>query len=269
MPPFLGRVDADAAIAFARATNDPSELYDHGVVPPLFTAALIHGAFAVTSREMTEAVPTRGGTNSLHAEHDVHLLRPMVAGMAIQWEAAPFSVRQTPAGVMLVQRIVVSDAEGVPLVEHFWSSLTLGATVEAEQGDDRPTHTFPPDARQRPLGTGRVHVDPDQGFRYGGVSGDRIGHSLDDEVARGEGFPSKILQGLCTFALASVAVVDVAADRDPRRLRRFAGRFSAPAFPNRDLDVDVYDAGDGAVAFEARQDDVVVIKHGRAELAVD
>jgi len=266
---FRGRVDEDAVIAFARATNDPGDLYADGVVPPLFTTAVVHGAFGAAIRPMTASVAMQGGAGSVHAEHDIRLLRPMVPGMPIRWEAAPYSVRQTAAGVMLVIRIVVSDEAGLPLVEHYWSSLTIGATVDTESGADKPDHAFPASARSRPIGTGRISVDRDQSFRYGGVSGDRNGHAIDDEIARSEGFPGKILQGLCTFALASVAVVDVAAEGDARRLRRFAGRFSAPARPGRDLAVELYDAGEGAVAFEAWQDGVAVIKHGRAELALD
>jgi acyl dehydratase len=97
---------------------------------------------------------------------------------------------------------------------------------------------------------------------------------MDDEIAREQGYPSKILQGMCTFALCSRAVVGIGASGDPRRLRRLAGRFSAPAFPRHDLDVEVYDAGAvgggrRALAFEATQEGVTIIKHGRAELTSD
>ena len=55
-------------------------------------------------------------------------------------------------------------------------------------------------------------------------------------------------------------------------LQRFAGRLASPVFPGNDLVVSVYDAGptaDGlhAYAFEAESKGVIVIKHGRAELA--
>jgi acyl dehydratase len=117
-------------------------------------------------------------------------------------------------------------------------------------------------------------VDRDQTFRYAGVSSDHIGHAIDDAVAHSEGYPSKILQGLCTFAMCSGALVDIAAGSDPRRLRRLAGRFSAPTFPGRELAFAVYDVGrtrEGyvALAFEASQDGVTVVKHGRAEVTPD
>jgi acyl dehydratase len=270
---FRGRVDDDAAVAFARATNDHNDLYLNGsAVPPLFTVSLITASQGEAIRASGPAVAVRGASTSVHAEHDVRFLGPVLPGMALQWETDRLGVRQTSGGVLVTHRTVVADADGVPLVEHLWSSLHLGGTTEDESGAEKPDHAFPEEARARPVGSRDVPVDRDQAFRYAGVSGDHIGHAIDDEIARSEGYPGKILQGLCTFALCSGAVVDVAAAGDPRRLRRLAVRFSAPAFPRRDLVVDVYDAGettDGAkaVAFEARQDGSTVIRHGRAEVS--
>jgi acyl dehydratase len=213
-------------------------------------------------------------TTGVHGEHDVRLLRPVRPNMAVQWQSTLYGLRQTKAGVMLVQSVLVSDDGGTVLVEHLWSNFYPGARIDAEQGELKPAHTFPEDARSRPAGTRAVPVDRDQTFRYAGISGDHVPHAMDDEAARKEGFPGKILQGLCTLGICSGAVVDVAAERDPRRLRRLAARFAAPALPDHDLVVEVYDNGetaDGArsFAFEASQDGMVVIRHGRAEVTAD
>ncbi len=130
---------------------------------------------------------------------------------------------------------------------------------------------MPPPAARRLLGSHAFEIAPDQGFRFAGASGDRVGHSVDDEMARREGFPGKILQGLCTLSMCSGAVVEIGAAGDPDRVRRFAGRFSAPVFPRQTLVVDVYDAGttdDGAavLAFEASASGRPAVTHGRAEL---
>jgi acyl dehydratase len=116
-----------------------------------------------------------------------------------------------------------------------------------------------------------VSVDRDQAFRYAGVSGDRVGHAISDDIAQIEGYPGKILQGMCTFGLASGALVDLLADGDPYRLSRLAVRFARPAFPRKDLEITVFDAGTTAegrraFAFEGVQDNVTVLRHGRVEL---
>ncbi len=147
----------------------------------------------------------------------------------------------------------------------------VGATVAEELGPPLASHSFPENSRDLLVGRRMVRVDRDQAFRYAGVSGDRVGHAISDDIAQIEGYPSKILQGMCTFALASGVLVDFLADGDPYRLSRLAVRFARPAFPRKDLEVNVYDAGTTepgcrAFAFEGVQDGVTVLKHGRVEL---
>ena len=77
---------------------------------------------------------------------------------------------------------------------------------------------------------------------------------------------------MCTFGICSAAMVDLGASGDVSRLLRIAGRFSAPTFPRKDLVIAAYDAGptpegNRALVFEAHQDGVAVIRHGRAEFA--
>ena len=269
---YEGRIDPDAAIAYALATNDPNPAYVRGdAVPPLFTASLLLEAVheAVLACSAAEAI--HGARNAVHGGHEVRLLQPVEPAMAVQWRATTFSATQTPAGALVTQQLLVRTQDGRPLVEHFWSTLYIGGTIDADQGPGLADHTFPPAARALPIASVTFDVTVDQGFRYAGASGDRIGHSIDDEVARREGFPRKLVQGMCTFAMCSGAVVAVAGG-DPARLRRLAGRFARPLFPNQRLAVECYDGGrtdDGlrVVVFEAKAGGETVIKHGWAELA--
>jgi acyl dehydratase len=275
---YHGRIDDDAVAAFALATNTHNDLYQRGeAVPPLFTAAVLRESNWGEQRAGHYRVRklVRKARGSVHGEHDVYFRGPVKTGMALQWKfTLPYSARQTRGGVVVAQRIVLADSAGSPVVEHLWSNFYIGGTIQAEVGPSLPSHTFPEEARTRPVGSGTVRVDRDQAFRYAGVSGDHAGHAMDDEIARREGHPGKILQGMCTFSLASGVLVDLAAGGDPGRLRRLACRFSAPAFPLQDLTVHLYDAGltqDGgrSLAFEATQENRTVIKHGRLELLPD
>jgi acyl dehydratase len=266
-----GRIDADATYAFARATNDDNPRYAQGdAVPPLFTATLILEAQFHSQVDGIGHAEVRNARGGVHGQHDVYFHRPVRAGMDVHWAASTYSAHQTKGGVLITQQIVVSDGVG-PLVEHLWSSFSIGGTIDEEVGPVLADHTFPEDARARLVGSRHVAVERDQAFRYAGVSGDHAGHALDDEIAKAEGRQGKILQGMCTFGLASGAVVDLAADGDPDRLARLAVRFSAPAYPGKDLVVSLYDAGRTAeggpvFAFEAVQDGIAVLRHGRVEL---
>jgi acyl dehydratase len=266
----LGRVDSDAVIAYAKATNDPNDLYLQGfAVPPLFTVSLLlasHLEAGLSDRPRVE-----GATSVVHGEHDTHILGPVLPGIALQWQSSLHGAHNTRGGVIETRHTVVYDSGGIPLVEHFWSNFSVKGRIDREYGLYKPAHTFPLEAQQRPAGARSVPVDRDQGFRYAGVSGDRVGHAIDDEIARSEGYPGKILQGLCTFGLCSGALVNLAAGGDPRRIRRLACRFSKPTFPGNELEVRLYDigtmeGGNRAFAFEAHQDGRTVIKHGRVEV---
>ena len=269
---FEGRVDEDAAAAFALATNDGNHRYQDGsAVPPLYTAALILEAQV---EAQTTGIGHHAVTDwrlSVHGQHDVYFHQPIRPGTPLRYWGQTYSARQTKGGVLVAQRISVTDPAGAVLVEHLWSNFYAGGSISPEHGPPLPDHTFPEECRDRLTGTRMVRVDRDQAYRYAGVSRDHAGHAVDEEIARSEGYPGKILQGMCTFGLASGAVVDMAADGDPDRVRRLAVRFSAPARPSVGLVVRIYaagrtDSGDAAYAFEAEQDGVLVLKHGRVEV---
>jgi acyl dehydratase len=267
-----GRIDPDAAFAYALATNDPNDAYRHGDwVPPLFTSSLIGEGLIGAERYEDVTSRVRNVRGGVHGQHDVHLFRPFRTGMGIQWTARVYAGRQTSAGVLLTVRIVVWDLQGVELAEHFWSSLLIGGVLDVPFGPDIPDHRFPPRSMEK-IGRYSVEATRDQGFRFAGASGDRVSHSVDDEAARREGFAGKILQGLCTLGMCSGGIVQLGAGGDPDRVRRLAGRLSAPMYPGQMLEVDIHDAGrtsDGAqaLAFQATAAGIVVVKHGWAEIA--
>lgn len=274
---FEGRVDADAAAAYALATNDPNPCYQSGkAVPPLFSSSLIERSLVEAQTIAAEEGAVVGHRAGVHAEHDVTYHAPLLPEMPCRWRSTMRSARQTKAGAMVTLDVEIVDLDDRPLIRHLWSSMYVGGSfcdgaLGENAGPDLADHEFPEAARDVVLAEVRVPVDRDQTFRYGGVSGDRPPHSMDDALARAEGFPRKIVQGQCTFAMCSGAIVAHAAGGDPERLRRLACRFSRPLSPGTELTVVLHDAGvtEGglrAVAFEAYADGVAVIRHGRAEL---
>ncbi len=264
-------VDADAVLAYALATNDPNELCSTGVkAAPLVTAPHVVRAFIATN---TKAVPegTITGTRAgVHAMHDVHYFQPILLGSVVRVEGRNHAVKQTSAGVSITSDLRVLNSDGELLLQHFWTTMMVGGTTSIEYGEASPAHAFPDDARHAPVGSFTFDVTRDQAFRYGGASGDRNGHAIDEMIAKSEGFPGKIVQGLCTFAMGSGAVVNLIGGGDPENLTRVAGRFSSPVFPGSTLTIDLFDAGVNAaggrmIAFEATSNGVTVVKHGRAE----
>jgi len=89
---------------------------------------------------------------------------------------------------------------------------------------------------------------------------------LDGAVARARGFDGVILHGLCTLGIASGAVVAVCCGQDPRRLRRLAARFAAPAYPQGELTSELTSLGAGRYGLTVvASNGVAVINRGLVE----
>lgn len=100
------------------------------------------------------------------------------------------------------------------------------------------------------------------------LSGDRNPLHADPEAARAAGFPRPILHGLATFGVAGHAILKSVCDYDPARLKRIAGRFSAPVFPGETIRTELWRDG-AVVSFRARvlERDVIALNNGRAEVS--
>jgi acyl dehydratase len=269
--PVETTIDADHAAAYALATNDPNPAYlDQGIVPPVFTVSLGLALLGEANRLSVPPGAVRGATGGVHGEHDLVIHRVLRAGDFVRVTGAISSATNTKGGAITTCRILVTDEDDQPYVEHLWSTFHIKGEVD-EVGPPLADHTFPEEARSKPIGSLVIPVDRDQSFRYAGSSTDHAPMHVHDEMARRVGFPSKFMQGLCTFAMCSRAAVQIGADGDPTRLRRMAVRFAAPVFPGHPLEVFEYDAGitaDGAhlLAFEAVSGEAMVIRHGLAEV---
>jgi acyl dehydratase len=263
--PFATRLDPERIARYATATDDPNPGCRNGtMVPPAFLAMLAFevqaAAFAAIPPEVVDDAGAR-----VHGEHDLRLLRALSPGETVQTTAELTGVRPNRAGTVVVQRFRHhDDADG--LIAEQWWSLFLGAVQLDAAGDAPPDHGFPSFARNRHLARRTVPLELDVPKRYAEVSGDWSAHHFDTAAARRSGARGPFLHGLCALALCAQAVTEQVAGGDPTLVRRVAVRFAAPALVGEALAVDLFDAGDGRVAFEATCADATVIRNGWAEL---
>jgi acyl dehydratase len=125
-----------------------------------------------------------------------------------------------------------------------------------------------------PLFEAFEEVAEDQATRYAEASGDHNPIHLDSEAARGAGFPSVILHGMCTMAFAGKALVEHLAGGDPTRVRLVGVEFARPVFPGQSLVTRAWpltdpgaDEGTEAYAFEtANARGSAVLKSGRVDI---
>src|SRR5579859_6220568 len=103
-------IDEDAVAAFALATNDSNLRYlDGQAVPPLFTATVILETTWESQRVGVGPGDISGSEGSVHGQHDVYFHANVLPGMNVRSRGATLCTRQTKGGVLVVQRIVVTD----------------------------------------------------------------------------------------------------------------------------------------------------------------
>lgn len=257
-----------AARAYAAATNDPNPAYLEGrYAPPVFGVVPTWDCLLAAFNAL---IPTELVAQILHLEQDMVFHRPLEPGMTLLTEAERYSVRTSRIGSRITVRMVSEDEAGSTVLEQFATMFARGMTGGEDVGPDAPGHSFPPDARDRPVGVVTRQVDADQTYRYREASGDSNPIHVDDEFARSVNLPGIILHGLCTMAMCGSVVVDDVAGRDPARLARLAVRFSKPVFPGSDLTVALFEAdpvaGGQRYAFEATSGGKLVVRDGLAEV---
>lgn len=260
-------IDPDQAKAYAAATNDENPAYRSGrYAPPMFGVVPSWEPIRLAVADM---VPSSAMGMIVHGEQDMHFHRPLVPGNTLLTRAVGHSMRVSLSGTQYTIRSDSRDGtDDRPVLEQYVTIFVRGLTDGQDKGPAKPVHAFPEPARSAPCGCLAARINHDQTFRYRDASGDDSPIHVDEAFARSVRLPGIIVHGLCTMAMASQAVVRLAAGGDPGRLRRMAARFAKMVLPGACLSTTLYDAGerDGcrAIAFET----LVPKVHSRADKVI-
>jgi acyl dehydratase len=262
--PHVATIEAERAKAYAAATNDDNDAYSSGkYAPPVFGVVPTWEAIGAS---MAAVIPPEAFAFIVHGEQDMHFHQPLVPGTTLNTTTEFHSVRVGSSGTRVVAKLSSTDPDGQPIMDIYSTTFIRGMSDGESGGPEKPDHTFPEAARANKVGGFTIHVDDDQTYRYRDASGDQMPIHVDEAFAKSVGLPGIIAHGLCTMAMCSQAVVKTVAGGDPARVRRLAVRFAKNVIPGNDIVVSIYDAGDGAYAFEAESAGEKVIANGRAEI---
>ncbi len=274
---YLGRrfsgppqwVDPEGARNYALASNDenPRYLESDVVAPPLYAVRLLKEAlFKVMTEEELGADLLR----LVHGEQDMRFHAPLRPGELATLRAFVHSIEDKSSGQIL--RIGQKIYVGGELRVEALSAMFIRAKTKGAKKKDGDKKDAAPADRGEATFSHEMSVTEDQSYRYADASGDNNPIHVDENVAKMAGFPSVILQGLCTMAFTSQAIIRNACDGDPTRLKRLAVRFAKPVLPKNVLTTSAWtgETKDGltTVDFEMKnQDDVPVIVNGVAEVS--
>jgi acyl dehydratase len=264
--PFETRLEADTIRRFAAATRDPCRSAQEGRSLPvagLITQSWepqIAGRDVVIDQELRRTA--RGGA---HGQHDAVVHRPLRPGERLRTWVQGWSGRPAGRNALATLYLPTYDDSDELVAEQWWSFIYFDATCEVA-GHTLPDHSFPAEARERLVGVYDIELDAGLPRRYAEVTNDWAALHFDLEAALENGFPGLSAHGLSTLALCSQGIVQQFAGGEHDRVRRLAGRFSAPAILGHGLHVDIYDAGTHTYVFEAACAGATVVTHGRLEL---
>jgi NAD(P)-dependent dehydrogenase (short-subunit alcohol dehydrogenase family)/acyl dehydratase/putative sterol carrier protein len=246
-------VKPDKIREYASATNDTNSMFtkktnDRELIsPPVFPVTLVGDVFKQMLSDDTGIDLSR----MVHGEQSIVYYDTIRAWDLISPRGKITKVeRRGNNDVVHFEQNLFRDGE---LVARITSSLVVRGAggASAAKPADAPHGKTSDAPAGKPLFTHVVKVDTDQPKRYAHASGDHNPIHIDQEIAKASGFPTVILHGLCTMALAGHAVVEKVLAGDPRRLREFSVRFSKPVFPGDQLTVTAFEKEKGEVLFNA------------------
>lgn len=205
----------------------------------------------------------------LHAEQSVEIFRPLpLEGVFIARTVIDEIIdKGAGRGAILYQRRdLIDEATGERTASVSQSTFVRGeGDFGGAQGPVKPVHPIP---EREPDVICDRQSRPDAALLYR-LNGDYNPLHADPGVAKAAGFERPILHGLCTFGMASLAVIRGLCDDDPGRLRRFDARFSAPVTPGETIRTEMWREADGRCAFRCTvvETGKVVLNNGLAVIA--
>lgn len=187
----------------------------------------------------------------VHGSQRLALHRPLPVGVPLvaRNRVAEVLDKGADAGAVIVLERTLHTRDGD---EHL-ATLEAALFCRADGGFGGPrtaAYAFspvpegPPDARRS------LPTDAGSALLYR-LNGDWNPLHADPAFAAGAGYPRPILHGLCTYGVAAHALCLQYGFPAGRGLRSIEARFSRPMFPGERLDVEMWQRGDGAIAFRA------------------
>lgn len=246
------------------APEDLQFTYEQGLkAAPAMVNVLAHPGFWVKAPELR-----LDWRRLLHGSQRFEILRPLpTEGRAIGRHRVTAVEDLGPEkGARLYLRKDLLDGEGELLARVRSTYMLRGDGGCGGFGAPEPQPEAAPEgAPDRIVTLGTL---PQQALLYR-LSGDWNPLHASPEAAAAAGFARPILHGLCSLGLATRALIQAAAPREPERLSHFSLRFSRPVLPGDSLTVEIHDLGGGEYRFRARVPErgEVVLDRGKAVFA--
>ncbi len=218
-------------MAYAAGLDDSEPRYFDTTQPlrvhPLYPVCLEWDAvLALRHGPETESLSPEEQARAVHAEHDLHLIRPIRPGMRLQTVARAIQVEQRKPGASLIKRIDTRDETGALVCRTFQHTLyrdvaLKGAPRRLENIPAWPVSTRPATARvPLTIPPGAAHIYTECARIWNPIHTDRA-------HAQAAGFADIILHGTATLARAVSSLMKMCLPDSPHlRVTRLGCRFT-------------------------------------------
>lgn len=201
----------------------------------------------------------------LHAEQEVILHRPIPTDATVRAKNRITRIIDKGAakGALIYLERIITDQSGPMATVRVVNFARGNGGCGGDSGPQPAAHSLP----LRPPETQfETHTDPRSALFYR-LCGDLNPLHADPDMSASAGFERPILHGLCSFGIATRAILATYCDYDAGRLRAIKLRFSKPVYPGETMRVEMWRDGD-VISFRATVADrgVVALDNGRAEI---
>jgi acyl dehydratase len=243
---FTHQIDAGWLTAYAGGIGDDNPRYQETAEGPV----MAHPVFPVSlewpvilaSRQLPgyDALNQKESARIVHAAHDLHIHRPIVAGESYSTRAQVVSLEAIRPGAAVVTRLDTRDGRGELVCQTWHLAICRGVAIEGEPGvfeaPPAPPDFSNTEPQQRAF---EIPVAEDLSYTYTEAARIESPIHTDREYAKAAGLPDIILHGTATLALGVTALVNTFADGDPTRVERIGGRFSGVVLMPNTLTLEV------------------------------
>jgi len=257
--------------AYAKATNETNPRYyveneSELAVPPIYPVTTLIAP--MRDKILVDDTLNLDIMRMVHAEHEIVYYRSLKPWDLVYTTVELESIDRKYSGDILWAKIS-GLVEGKPVYDmHAGFFFKKAKREQKPEGSEKAVEK---EVDRKIILSKQMVVTQDQAIRYAEASGDNNPVHLDKEMAQAAGLPDVFLQGLCTMAFATQAIVDDIAGGDPEKVVRVKTRFSKPVFMQDTLTTEAWlkeeKNGTKIIGFETKnQDNIAVLTRGEVKL---
>ena len=264
--PVEHEVDARWLMAYAAGIGDCSPSYMEtasGTVigHPLFPVCLEWPVnLSIRELQYAGALTPEEAARGVHATHDLHIFKPIVAGETYTTQACVVGLQAIKPGAAQTLKLVTCDSQGELVCTTWQTGISRGVEIAGDNTIEEPAPEVPepPDAAgvvssfEVSVAEGAANVYTETARIFNPIHSDKA-------YAMAAGLPDIILHGTATLALGITELVNGCLGGDSRRITRLGGRFTGMVLMPNTLTTEVLAEEEGVLHFVIRDSDGQIV----------